>query len=54
MNKQEFWNDNEKAQKVIQENKALKDIVEEYNKVTQAEIKKVKVKKKNEYKQLTL
>lgn len=31
MNKQEFWNDNEKAQKVIQENKTLKDIVEEYN-----------------------
>lgn len=35
MNKQEFWNDNEKAQKVIQENKALKDIVEEYNKLTE-------------------
>ena len=31
MNKQEFWNDNEKAQKVIQENKAFKDTVEEYN-----------------------
>jgi len=36
MNKQEFWNDNEKAQKVIQENKALKDTVEEYNKLTES------------------
>ncbi|WP_442970710.1 peptide chain release factor 2 [Romboutsia sp. CE17] len=35
MNKQEFWNDNEKAQKVIQENKALKDIVDEFNKLTE-------------------
>ena len=36
MNNQDFWSDNEKAQKVIQENKALKDTVEEYNKLTEA------------------
>lgn len=31
MNNQDFWNDNEKAQKVIQENKSFKEIVQEYN-----------------------
>ena len=36
MNKQEFWNDNEKAQKVIQENKSLKDTVEEYNQLSES------------------
>ena len=36
MNKQEFWNDNEKAQKVIQENKSLKDTVEEYNRLNES------------------
>ena len=30
MNKQEFWNDNEKAQKILQKNKSLKDTIEEY------------------------
>lgn len=28
--KQEFWNDNERAQKVLQKNKSLKDTIEEY------------------------
>ena len=28
--KQEFWNDNERAQKILQKNKSLKDIIEEY------------------------
>ena len=28
--KQEFWNDNERAQKILQKNKSLKDTVEEY------------------------
>ncbi|WP_196333737.1 peptide chain release factor 2 [Paraclostridium sordellii] len=31
MSEQEFWNDNEKAQQVLQENKTLKDVVDEYN-----------------------
>ena len=31
MSEQDFWNDNEKAQRVLQENKNLKDIVDEYN-----------------------
>ncbi|MGL6105559.1 peptide chain release factor 2 [Romboutsia sp.] len=31
MNEQDFWNDNEKAQKVLQENKSLKETIEEYN-----------------------
>ena len=31
MNQQDFWNDNEIAQKVIKENKHLKETVEEYN-----------------------
>ena len=31
MNHQDFWNDNELAQKVLQENKGLKETVEEYN-----------------------
>ena len=30
MNEQDFWNDNELAQKVLQENKSLKETVEEY------------------------
>ena len=29
--KQEFWNDNERAQKILQKNKSLKDTIEEYN-----------------------
>ena len=29
MNHQEFWNDNELAQKVLQENKGLKETIEE-------------------------
>ena len=28
--KQEFWNDNERAQKILQKNKSLKDTIEEY------------------------
>ncbi|WP_195940705.1 peptide chain release factor 2 [Romboutsia sp. 1001713B170131_170501_G6] len=31
MNEQDFWNDNELAQKVLQENKVLKETVEEFN-----------------------
>ncbi len=33
MNQQDFWNDNEVAQKVLQENKNLKETVEEYQKL---------------------
>lgn len=36
MSKQDFWNDNEAAQKVLQENKSLKEIVEEYEKLKEA------------------
>ena len=25
-----FWNDNEKAQKILQKNKSIKDTIEEY------------------------
>ncbi|MCR8745767.1 peptide chain release factor 2 [Romboutsia lituseburensis] len=31
MNEQDFWNDNDVAQKILQENKARKETVEEYN-----------------------
>ncbi len=31
MSQQDFWNDNEKAQKVLQENKALKETLDEFN-----------------------
>lgn len=31
MNEQDFWNDNELAQKILQENKSLKETLEEYN-----------------------
>ena len=31
--KQEFWNDNERAQKILQKNKSLKDTIEEYEKL---------------------
>ncbi|WP_207645438.1 peptide chain release factor 2 [Romboutsia lituseburensis] len=31
MNEQDFWNDNDAAQKILQENKSLKETVEEYN-----------------------
>ena len=37
MNHQDFWNDNEVAQKVLQENKALKETVEEYNQLKELE-----------------
>lgn len=30
ISKQEFWNDNERAQKILQKNKSLKDTIEEY------------------------
>ncbi len=30
MNQQDFWNDNEVAQRVLQENKSLKETLEEY------------------------
>ena len=30
MNQQDFWNDNEVAQRVLQENKSLKEILEDY------------------------
>lgn len=33
MNEQDFWNDNELAQKILQENKVLKETVEEYEKL---------------------
>nr|WP_094369124.1 peptide chain release factor 2 [Romboutsia weinsteinii] len=36
MNEQDFWNDNELAQKTLQENKALKETVEEYEKLLEA------------------
>ena len=36
MNHQEFWNDNEVAQKVLQENKNLKETVDEYNKLKES------------------
>ncbi|MEG1311335.1 MAG: peptide chain release factor 2 [Romboutsia sp.] len=36
MNHQDFWNDNEIAQKILQENKSLKETVEEYNKLKEA------------------
>lgn len=31
MNEQDFWNDSEKAQKVLQENKSLKETLDEFN-----------------------
>jgi peptide chain release factor 2 len=31
MSQQDFWNDNEKAQKVLQENKSLKETLDEFN-----------------------
>ena len=31
--KQEFWNDNERAQKILQKNKSLKDTIEEYENI---------------------
>ncbi|MGL5714099.1 MAG: peptide chain release factor 2 [Paraclostridium sp.] len=31
MSKSDFWNDNEKAQKVLQENKVLKETIDEFN-----------------------
>ena len=36
MNHQDFWNDNELAQKVLQENKGLKETVEEYNQLKES------------------
>ena len=36
MNEQDFWNDNELAQKVLQENKSLKETVEEYYSLREA------------------
>ena len=36
MNHQDFWNDNEIAQKVLQENKGLKETVEEYNQLKES------------------
>ena len=36
MNEQDFWNDNELAQKVLQENKSLKETVEEYYSLKEA------------------
>ena len=36
MNEQDFWNDNELAQKTLQENKALKETVEEYEGLIEA------------------
>ena len=33
ISKQEFWNDNERAQKILQKNKSLKDTIEEYEKL---------------------
>ena len=36
MNHQEFWNDNEVAQKVLQENKNFKETVDEYNKLKES------------------
>ena len=31
MNSQDFWNDNETSQKILQENKSFKETVKEYN-----------------------
>ena len=36
MNHQDFWNDNDLAQKILQENKALKETVEEYNQLRES------------------
>ena len=36
MNHQEFWNDNEVAQRVLQENKGFKETVDEYNKLKES------------------
>ena len=36
MNHQEFWNDNEVAQKILQENKHFKETVDEYNKLKES------------------
>ena len=36
MNEQEFWNDNEIAQKILQENKSLKETVDKYNALKEA------------------
>ena len=36
MNHQDFWNDNDLAQKILQENKALKETVEEYNQLKES------------------
>ena len=36
MNHQDFWNDNELAHKVLQENKGLKETEEEYNQLKES------------------
>ena len=38
MNHQEFWNDNEVAQKILQENKHFKETVDEYNKLKELDL----------------
>ena len=43
--KQEFWNDNERAQKILQKNKSLKDTIEEYNSL-QNGIEEVEISKR--------